>query len=107
MQIVIKTLKNTSGQLRKYAVSKEEILKAGDFGYNNENEVVQVNQSTCIFHSEKVIGEINQELPLNDGDIATILFKCKNKSDCNYPFCSGSCEGNDGFYVSGYEERGY
>ena len=106
MEVIIKSLKDSKGKNKLYAVSPEQ-MKPGDFGFNVDNEIVQVNQSTCIFHKHKVIGEINQDLPLKDGDSATILWKCKKESNCRYPFCTNECEGNSGFYVMGYEERGY
>lgn len=106
MEVTIKKLKDSSGTSKLYAVSQEQ-LKPGDLGFNIDNEIVQVDQSTCIFHQNKVIGEINQNLPLKDGDTVTILWKCKKESNCRYPFCTNECEGNSGFYVMGYEERGY
>lgn len=106
MEVTIKILKDSSGIEKMYAVSNE-YLKPGDYGFNEENEIVQVNQSTCIFHTKKVIGEINQNLPLNDGDVVNILWKCKKENNCSYPFCNSQCKGNSGFYIEGYEKRGY
>lgn len=106
MEVIIRNLTDNIGTVKMYAVSIEQ-LKPGDYGFNCDNEIVQVNQSTCIFHRNKVIGEVNQSLPLKDGQVVTILWKCKKEKNCQYPFCTNECEGNSGFYVQGYEDRGY
>lgn len=71
----------------------------------NGDDILQVNQSTCVFYNEKVIG--TTKVNVSDGDSVEIRFKCGKGKDCNYPFCNGSCGGNKDFYLLGIEERGY
>lgn len=54
-----------------------------------------------------VVGEINSDVKVTEGEEVDIYFKCAKRNACGYPFCGSSCEGNSGFYVAGREERGY
>lgn len=82
-------------------------LQAGDWGISEDGEVVQVNQSTCIFHAQKVLGTANPSFNLKDGDIVEIRFKCFYLDICQYPFCSGNCKGVKDYYLPDFETRGY
>lgn len=112
MEVIIKNLINSSGEIRPYAVAKVDLdkgikVKAGDYSFNTDNEVFQANQSTCVWCDWKVIGEIAKGVEVNEGEKLDIYFKCAEREKCNYPFCGNSCKGNDGFYVAGREDRGY
>lgn len=63
MKVTIKNLINSSGETRPYAVAKVDLekgikVKAGDYSFNEDNEVFQADQSTCVWCDWKVIGEI-------------------------------------------------
>lgn len=107
MKVKVRYLKESKdSELLPYAV-KEANIKPGDLSYNRAGIICQANQSTCIFFEVKVIGQINKGVEVSDNEDIEILFKCAKKSECTYPFCGGSCGGNEGFYVAGKEERGY
>lgn len=100
MEAIVRIIKDTA-----YATVKEKV-NPGDFVINN-GELLQVNQSTCIFYDYKVEGPINPAVSVSEGEKIEILYKCALEDKCNYPFCAGICKGNKGFWVMGKENRGY
>jgi hypothetical protein len=106
MKATIKLLTDELGIQKFYATSKEKV-NPGDFSFNGENQIVQANQSTCVWFTHKVIGLVNPSVKVEDGEEVLILFKCAKEKHCGYPFCGKECGGNSGFYVAGREDRGY
>jgi len=82
-------------------------LQAGDWGVSEDGELVQVNQSTCIFHAQKVLGVANTAFNLKEGDFVDVRFRCDKLDKCAYPFCTGSCNGATNYYLPDFEPRGY
>lgn len=80
MRVVVKYIKDDSGNLKAHAVSKETGISQG---------------------------EINPDVIVSEGEEIDILFKCAYKEKCGYPFCGFYCGGNSGFYVAGIEEISY
>lgn len=60
------------------------------------------------FHpdTDDVIGPVNPNVEVVDGEIVDIAFRCKAGENCNYPFCGSVCPGNEkDFYILGRESR--
>lgn len=108
MKVTIKFLSKDSSVKEPYATIKGSPYPGG-LSFNGEREIVQVNQSTCNMLDNIVLGKIHDGVKVEDGEQVEILFMCKKKSKCGYPFCStlATCEGNDDFYIPDREDRGY
>lgn len=83
-------------------------VKPGGLTYNNKDILIEVNQSLCVWAEWKVLGAINQGLPVKDGEEITLVWDCKAEENCGYPFCGKACPGNKKkFRIQEYEKRNY
>ncbi len=105
MKGTIKNLKTEIGE--GLFVTIETKVSPGDWTFNIDNELIQVNQSLCVYFNHKVLGTVNHGWALKDGDEVTVLFDCTLKTDCKFPFCNGVCQGSESFYLPDYENRRY
>jgi hypothetical protein len=105
MKAIIKEL--SFEDKRKLFATIPESPKPGDWSFNEKKELVQTNQSTCVWFNTTVVGPVNEGVSVVDGEEVEILFLCAKRDKCQYPYCAGSCEGNKGFYIPEKESRGY
>lgn len=95
-------------RLLPYVVLDEVEVRPGDLVINGEGEIVQCNQSTCVWFTQKVVGKVNQGVKVVEGEEVTLAYDCLAAEKCGYPWCSGWCPGsNPQFRIQGKESRKY
>ncbi|MGB0881869.1 MAG: hypothetical protein ACPGSO_02870 [Vicingaceae bacterium] len=69
----------------------EANVKPGDW-IAKDGELMQVNQSTCIFFDAKIVSSLPFDYDYSEGDELDLFWDCR-KEPCDYPFCG--CSGDD------------